>query len=141
MKNRIFLVVSVLFLFSCGYNHQQKIDAAKLHLEQGDIEKAESLLLDVYASEPENVNAIETLVAAAEVSGATAKREQWCEELLKFRPWSREANIVVGKKLMREGNVADAVSRFMLALQESEFKNEKAEIQELIQKAYQKSRG
>lgn len=63
---------------------------------------------------------------------------QWNRELLKFRPWRREANIVVGKQLMEEGNLPDAVSRFVLALNSSEFKLEKQEVMILLEQVRQK---
>jgi len=138
MKNFIYIFSGlVLVSLSCGVNQQQKIIDAQQHIEEKDFKTAKSMLLEIYNSAPENVGAIQSLVALARLQGATEAHEHWCEELLKFRPWAREANIVVGKKLMREGNLADAVSRFTLALNESEFKQDKKDVQLLINQAYQ----
>lgn len=125
-------------LFSCGADRETQLQNAQNLLDQQNAKAAAEIYYALVERHPEDVEAIAGLVAASRLQEATAEHARWCEELLKFRPWDREANIAVGKKLLREGNSVDAATRFILALQQSEFKLEKQEaVQLLIQAGHQ----
>ncbi len=112
------------------------LDQAETYLQAEELDQAKRVYLSLVERWPEDVQAIEGLMSITKKQNATAEYWHWCEELLRFRPWSREANIAVGKAYLDEKRLSDAVSRFMLVLQESDFQNQKKEVQQLLKEAY-----
>lgn len=127
----IFLFLPVLFL-SCSESKTVLTQQANKALEAGQLESAKQLFETVIKKQPESPDAIEGLLAVARISGVTEERVKWSRELLQYRPWHREANIIVGNALTETGNYKDAVIRLMLAYQSSAFQNEKKEVEDLI---------
>lgn len=125
--------LSQFFLSSCGESSAVLIQKANAALESNDIAAARQLYQRVILRAPESPDAIEGLLKAAIITGAADEQIQWSNELLKFRPWHRQANIIVGKSLMQDGNLKDAAIRLILAYQNSAFQNEKQEAQDLLE--------
>ena len=126
----ILLVIVSLLLpmpWSCGQSTEAKYHAAEEALEQGNSQAARRIYTDMLARQPVLPGAIEGMIHVTQIESATAEHVHWCEELIRYRPWDRHANLVVGQHLVEEGNLKDAVVRFILAYQNSEFKDEKKE--------------
>ncbi len=103
--------------------------------ETGDTATAKIIYQRVLEETPHSPEAISGMLSAAIIEDSTTDQIVWSKQLLQFRPWHREANIINGKALLNDGNLKDAVIRFSLALQNSTFKNEKEEALALLQKA------
>jgi predicted Zn-dependent protease len=127
------LTFASIFLISCGENRTVLTQKANEALESGQLDSAKQLYNKVIDLQPESPDAIEGLLSVATISNVTEDQVYWSQELLQYRPWNREANIIIGKSLMDEGNLKDAAIRLMLAYQNSVFKNEKTEVEELLQ--------
>jgi len=136
MKPLITHLLILLLCLACSGNRNALLQKAESHIESNEFDKAKRIYQTLIDDWPEDVIAIEGMIKAAKIQNATEDYRLWCRELLRFRPWSREANIAVGKVCLDDKRLSDAVSRFMLALQESDFQNEKQEAQQLLQKTY-----
>lgn len=137
MRINRFFQLSILFSFvllfiSCGESRIKLTQQANQSLESGQLDSAKLLYKKVVDMQPESPDAIEGLLSVATISNMTEEMVYWSHELLQYRPWHREANLVVGRSLIENGNLKDASIRLMLAYQNSVFKNEKSEVEELF---------
>lgn len=137
MRINRFCPLSILFSFfllfiSCGESRINLIQQANQSLQTGQLDTAKMLYKKVVELQPESPDAIEGLLSVATISSMTEEQVYWSHELLQYRPWHREANLVVGRSLIEEGKLKDASIRLMLAYQNSVFKNEKSEVEKLL---------
>lgn len=127
-----FLFSLTMLFISCSESKIKLTQQANQFLQSGQLSSAKQLYKTVIDIQPESPDAIEGLLSIATISNMTEDQVYWSHELLQYRPWHRKANLLVGKSLMEEGKLKDASIRFMLAYQNSVFKNEKKEIEELL---------
>jgi Flp pilus assembly protein TadD len=132
----VLLSLLLALLGACSEESRETVlSRAETHLQNFQPEAAASLYRELLQENPEDVDALAGLIAAAEMSGATEELAYGSENLLRFRPWDRTANLARGKVLIEEGKYADAISRFLLALEQSEFKLDQQEAVQHIHQA------
>ncbi|RJP29365.1 MAG: hypothetical protein C4527_11255 [Candidatus Omnitrophota bacterium] len=125
----------ICLLIGCGENRDTLHAKAAESLKNNDIDAAKRWYESILQQDPFDAVAIQGMVDATRLSNATDEHNHWCRELLRLRPWDRYANIVYGKQLMKEGDLENAVTRFILAYQDSEFKQDKKDVLNWIEKA------
>ncbi len=127
----LFLIASILT--GCGENRESQLAKARASIEAGETEAGQTIYLQLLETQPANPDAIQGMIDATRITSATAEHQRWCRELIRYRPWNRHANIVTGKQLMADGNLQDAVVRFFMAYQESDFAQDRREIVQLLE--------
>jgi predicted Zn-dependent protease len=126
------LLLFLLWLAGCGVDREALLSQAQADLTAEKFEaarRAYALLLDC---DPFDLAALRGMVNVSVQSETREEQVQWCRRLLALDPWDRQANLLVGKALEREGNLKDAAVRYILAYQSSDFQNEKKEVLGLL---------
>jgi hypothetical protein len=126
-------ILLIAVLSACEPPREELLQDARGHLDARDAEAAQQIYLRLLEKNGQDVDAIAGLIEVALIQNVTQPLIDWSERLLQFRPMDRQANVVVGQKLLHEGLYADALIRFLLAFEQSEFKLEKQEAQRWIQ--------
>ncbi|MGI6455466.1 MAG: hypothetical protein ACOX5R_07540 [bacterium] len=126
-------ILLIAVLSACEPPREELLQDARGHLDARDAEAAQQMYLRLLEKNGQDVDAIAGLIEVALIQNVTQPLIDWSERLLQFRPMDRQANVVVGQKLLHEGLYADALIRFLLAFEQSEFKLEKQEAQRWIQ--------
>ncbi len=132
----LFPLLFLCLLTGCGQSRADRLANAERLLENGDVDGAKRLYMSLLRFESIDPDAIQGMIeVTGQQKNALDEHQKWCEALLALRPWDRYANIVVGKKRMAEGNLKDAAARFLLALEDAEFKADREEALRLIEQA------
>ncbi|MDP8243319.1 MAG: hypothetical protein P9L94_04500 [Candidatus Hinthialibacter antarcticus] len=104
------------------------MSSAQAALKAGDAHSAQAGYQTLLQKNKYDVDAIKGMAVCALVSGATDEAARWSRELLKYRPWDRDANLTAGKQAAEQGDFAEAANRLILAFIDSEFKLQKEEV-------------
>ncbi len=118
----------VLFVVACTDNRDELLQTADQAITVGDVAAAQATYQRLASTNKYDVDAIKGMAVCSLLSGATQEAERWSRELLKYRPWDRDANLTVGKQAAEHGDFAEAANRLLLAFIDSEFKLEKEEV-------------
>lgn len=129
---RLPLLLLPFLLFHCGTSPEDKLAQANAALEAADLETAGRLFQNILQQNPHQVEAIEGMVTVTRPSPASDEHKHWCRELLKYRPWDRHANLIIGLTLAQEGQLDDAMNRLILAYMDSVFTLEREQAKEAI---------
>ncbi len=132
-KEFFFCFIVSVFLINCGENRETLLVKATEFLQGNDVDSARACYESILKKHPFDPEAIQGMIDTARIRNATVEHVHWCRELLRLRPWDRDANVVYGKYLIERGELEDAVSRFILAYQDSEFKQEKQEVLDWVE--------
>lgn len=134
--NRLFLFFCLinLLLGGCGESRESQLERARMLADSGETGAAKDIYLNLLASQPVDPDVIQGMVDVTRIASAWDEHVQWCRELIRYRPWDRYANVVMGKQLLEEGRPEDAVVRFFMAYQSSEFAQEKKEVLTLLER-------
>ncbi|MBI1388460.1 MAG: tetratricopeptide repeat protein [bacterium] len=117
---------------SCGGGPKAALDAARADLDAGRPTQALAAYERIAEARPYCLDAIGGAAKAARICGVTEADLRWSRELLQYRPWDRDANLSVGRALMREGDYKNAANRLMLAWLDSQFKQDKEEARDAL---------
>ena len=112
-------ILLIAVLSACEPPREELLQDARGHLDARDAEAAQQMYLRLLEKNGQDVDAIAGLIEVALIQNVTQPLIDWSERLLQFRPMDRQANVVVGQKLMRGYGCADS---FLLAFEQSEFR-------------------
>lgn len=128
MRNVILSIPLLVLLVSCGADREATLSEAKAALKQGNAQSAQAAYQALLNQSKYDVDAIEGMAVSSLALDATDEAVRWSRELLKYRPWDRDANLLAGKQAAEQGDFAEAANRLVLSFIDSEFKLDKEEV-------------
>ncbi len=130
----LFIIIAAFFAWAgCSTPKEDILSNAAEYLKNGNIAAAREAYQSILKKNPYDSQSLQGMINATRLDENTEEHARWCEQLLKIHPWDRYANVIVGKLLIEQGNLTDAVNRLLLAYLESDFAQDKREILELFE--------
>jgi len=132
---RIFLfAIAALFWSGCEESREALLSQADASMQKQELAEASAIYRTLYNRNPFDVDALQDLMKTSHLQENEEEYIHWSLELLKLRPWDREANLAAAPYYARQGKWDDAMVRVLMAFQDSVFKDEKLETIEVLQK-------
>lgn len=132
------LVLAILWPAGCDTSRDAILADAAARIKAGEIDAARRGYQSILEEDAYDLEALQGMVAITQPPEFALEHTEWCRRLLQLRPWDRHANVIVGKDLLEQGNLKDAVVRFYLAYLDSDFAQDKQEILVLLEQVRQK---
>ncbi|MBN2325515.1 MAG: tetratricopeptide repeat protein [Candidatus Omnitrophica bacterium] len=127
------LLLPPLLGLQCGPSRDAQLAKAKMHMQAGELDAARQIYSRILERRPYDADALQGMIDASPQEEDAGRRVEFCRRLLQLQPWDRDANLVVGRRLMEQGNLKDAAVRFYMAYLDSDFLQEKKEVIALLQ--------
>lgn len=102
-------------------------------IEAGDLQSAKTAYLRILNTREYDLEAIQGMIDVTKTLDLRNEHIHWCQEMLKYRPWDRYANLAVGIALLENGELADAGNRLILAYMDSVFRLDREETLRLLE--------
>lgn len=131
---RLFLLCIFLSAatIACSDNRDLILKIAEDQIKSGYIEGAQYNYQLLLSRDKFDVDAIKGMAVCSLALSATDEAVRWSRELLQYRPWDRDANLLAGKQAAKQGDFAEAANRLILSFIDSEFKLDKEEVKNEI---------